>query len=809
MRLVLRVVLALLVVAALIGVVLAALRFLVVPQAFPQVEGAISLPGLSAPVEVYRDSMGIPHIYASSEHDLLMAQGFVHAQDRFWQMEFQRRVGSGRLSEVLGEAALPQDRYIRTVGWHRTAALEAEALEGRDRELLEAYAAGVNAYLETHPGSKGLEFTLLGLTGVDFDPEPWTPIDTLAWGKVLGWRLGGAATVELTRAHLAARLGTAALPVLMPAYDPDYPLIVSSSLSEASLGAVPESAYTPILPGDGYEVGSNNWVIGGERTTTGFPLLANDPHLGIQIPSLWYEIGLHCEPIGSDCGINVVGASLPGTPGILLGHNERIAWGLTNLGPDVVDFFVERLNPGNPNQYEYQGQWHDMQIVREEIVVAGQDRPEIVNVRITRHGPIINDVAGGTEDEWAYGWEPLAYSWTGLEPGTIIKSVLMLNRAQNWEEFREALRYWDVPGQNAVYADVDGNIGYQATGRVPIRASGNGSMPVPGWTSQFEWAGSVPYDQLPSLLNPPADYISTANNAVVGPDYPYFLSMDWNPGYRARRIVQLIEADASISLVDMQTIQRDSTPLYAEDILPHILAVTPEEPRLQAALDLLRSWDGRADRESAGAALFEALRVELLESTFQDELGAQLFSRALPYLSVALANLLGQPEQAVWFDDLRTTEVEDQEATILAALAAAVDYLSGTLGDKMNTWRWGDLHTATFENQSLGQSGIAPIEWIFNRGPVETDGTNGTVNNTAYDAARPFEVETTPSYRQIVDLGDFSNSLSIHTTGQSGHPFQPHYDDMIEMWRNLQYHPMLWTRSQVEAATESHLQLTP
>ncbi len=809
MRLILRVAVGLFIVAALIGVVLAALRFLVVPQAFPQVEGAINLPGLNAPVDVYRDSMGIPHIYASSEHDLLMAQGFVHAQDRFWQMEFQRRVGSGRLSEVLGEAALPQDRYIRTVGWHRTAALEAAALDGQDRELLEAYAAGVNAYLETHPGSKGLEFTILGLTGVEIDPQPWTPVDTLSWGKVLAWRLGGEETVELTRAHMSARLGAAALPVLMPAYDPDYPLIVDSPISEASLRAVPEAAYTPILPGDGFEVGSNSWVIGGERTTTGSPLLANDPHLGIQMPSIWYEIGLHCEPIGSECGINVVGASLPGTPGVVLGHNGQIAWGFTNLGPDVVDFFVERQNPDNPNQVEYQGQWNDIQIVREEIVVAGQDEPEIVNVRITRHGPIINDVAGGTEDEWAYGWEPLAFSWTGLEPGTIFKSLLMLNRAQNWDEFREALRYWDVPGQNAVYADVDGNIGYQATGEVPIRASGNGSMPVPGWTNQFEWVGIVPYDELPSVFNPPAGYISTANNAVVGPDYPYFLSMDWSPGYRARRIVELIEADNSISLVDMQTIQRDSTPLYAQDILHHILAVSPEEPRLQAALDLLRGWDGRADRESAGAALFEALRVELLEGTFEDELGEQLLSRARPWLIVALANLLGDPEQAAWFDDVRTTEVEDQEATIVAALARAVDFLSEELGDEMNSWRWGDLHTATFENQSLGQSGIAPIEWIFNRGPVETDGTIGTVNNTGYDFRHAFAVETTPSYRQIVDLGDFSNSLSIHTTGQSGHPFQPHYDDMIDLWRNLQYHSMLWARSQVEAAAEAHLQLTP
>jgi penicillin amidase len=808
-RLILRVVVGLLVLAALVGVALAAARFLVIPRAFPQVEGAHSLPGLTAPVDIYRDSMGIPHIYASSEHDLLMAQGFVHAQDRFWQMEFQRRIGSGRLSEVLGEAALPQDRYIRTVGWQRTAAIEAASLEPTERALLEAYAAGVNAYLETHPGSKGLEFTILGLTGVEIDPEPWTPLDTLTWGKVLAWRLGGEETVELIRAHIAARLGSSALPVLMPAYDPDYPLILGSMLSEPSLQAVPEAAYTPILPGDGLEIGSNNWVIGGDRTTTGTPLLANDPHLGIQMPSVWYEIGLHCEPVGTDCGINVVGASLPGTPGVVLGHNERIAWGLTNLGPDVVDFFVERQNPENPNQYEYQGEWLDMQLVREEIVVAGRGQPEIVNVRITRHGPIINDVVGGTVAEWAYGWEPLAFSWTGLEPGAIVKSVLLLNRAQNWDEFREALRFWDVPGQNAVYADVEGNIGYQATGRIPIRASGNGSMPVPGWTSQFEWVDTVPYEALPSAFNPPAGYISTANNAVVGPDYPYFLSMDWNPGYRARRIIELIEADESISLVDMQTIQRDSTPLYAQDILHHILAITPQEPRLQAAQDLLRSWDGRADRESAGAAMFEALRVELIKATFEDELGEQLLSRTRPYLIVTLANLLGQPERAAWFDDVRTTEVEDQQATILAALTAAVDYLSETLGDEMNAWRWGDLHTATFENQSLGQSGIAPIEWIFNRGPVETDGTIATVNNTGYDLGHPFVVDTTPSYRQIVDLGDFASSLSIHTTGQSGHPFHPHYDDMIEMWRNLQYHPMLWARAQVEAAAEAHLQLTP
>ncbi|MEK6588170.1 MAG: penicillin acylase family protein, partial [Chloroflexota bacterium] len=407
-----------------------------------------------------------------------------------------------------------------------------------------------------------------------------------------------------------------------------------------------------------------------------------------------------------------------------------------------------------------------------------------------------------------YGWEPLAFSWTALEPGTIFTSVLMLNHAQNWDEFREALRYWDVPGQNSVYADIEGNIGYQATGRVPIRASGNGSMPVPGWTGEYEWVDTIPYEQLPSVLNPSKGYISTANNAVVGPDYPYFLSMDWNPGYRARRIVELIEADDSISVADMQSIQRDSTPLYAQDVLHHFLAVQPNDPRLIQALDLLRSWDGRADRESAGAALFEALRVQLIDTTFEDELGEQLLDRMRGNVMVALSKLLNEPDSP-WFDDVRTSEIENREDTILAALQKAVDFLSDTLGSDLNTWRWGDLHAATFENQSLGQSGIAPIEWIFNRGPFETDGSVGTVNNTGYSLKDPFAVSSTPSYRQIVDLGDFSRSLSIHTTGQSGHPFHEHYDDMIDLWRNGQYHPMLWARPQVEAAAEAHLRLTP
>ncbi|MBM4466586.1 MAG: penicillin acylase family protein [Chloroflexi bacterium] len=792
----------------LVVIVAAGGGYFVTRHSFPTINGTIKVAGLQSQVEVYRDSWGIPHIYASNPHDLFFTQGYVHAQDRFWQMEFWRRIGSGRLAEILGESALDSDRFIRTVGWHRTAAQELELLDDEARAVLEAYAEGVNAYVSTHRGRLGLEFTILGLTGVKFDPEPWTPLNTLTWAKVMAWDLGGNMSDELLRAHVAARLGTPTVNAVVPPYPDDYPVIVPHPLAGATLEALPEAAFETHVLGMGDDLGSNSWVVAGSHTETGMPLLANDPHLGIQMPSIWYEIGLHCDPVGPGCPYNVVGASFASAPGVIIGHNDHIAWGVTNLGPDVQDLFIERVHHENPNQYEYQGQWLDMEIVREEIRVAGEEEPVVVNARLTRHGPIINDVVGGTEDDWAFGWQPLALSWTALQPGTLMRSVLLLGKATNWEEFREALSYWDVPSQNFVYADVEGNIGYQAPGRIPIRASGNGSMPAPGWTGEYEWVDYVPFDELPRAFNPPEGYIVTANNAVVGSDFPYFLGMDWAPGYRARRIVELIVANSSLSLADMQVMHGDSSPVYAQDILPYLLALSNDEPRLAEALDLLRAWDGRAARDSAGAALFEAFRLHLTDLTFGDELGEQLLRRARSTAGVALVALLAD-ETSPWFDDVTTPRVETRDEVLLQALEEAVEELTETLGRNMNRWRWGDLHTATFENQSLGQSGIGVVEAIFNRGPVPVDGTIATVNNTSYSPNHPYGVTVVPSYRQIVDLGDFTRSVSMHTTGQSGHPYHRHYGDMIDPWRNIEYHPMLWERADVHADAEGVLVLEP
>ena len=797
------------VIFAVIALAVAAFRFLVAPRAFPQVEGTLQLKGLDGQVDIYRDSFGIPHIYASTEHDLLMANGFVHAQDRFWQMEFQRRLSTGRLSEILGEIVLDVDRYFRTLGLHRAAAVEADNLEVQDLEELSAYAEGVNAYLETHSGPRGLEFTILGLQGTQIDPETWRPFHTLVTGKVLAWFLRSNSDQELARAHIAARLGTPAIEELMPAYDSEHPIIVPSALAETTLQSVPEIAFSRFPWAAGTGLGSNSAVVSGERTATGSPLLANDPHFGIQIPSIWYEIGLHCEPVGPDCGLNVVGASVVGIPGVLIGHNDRIAWGLTFLTGDHEDYFIERLNPEDPNQYEFRGEWLDMEIIREEIVVDGRDEPVIIDVRKTHHGPIINDIAAGVEQDWSYGWEPLAYSWTALEPGTIHKSLLRLNRAQNWDEFRDALQYWDVAGENVVYADVDGNIGYQATGRYPIRTRSDGTMPVPGWTGEFEWTEFIPYEELPSVFNPQEGYVATANNAVVGPDYPYLIGVDWDRGYRARRLVELLEADDSISVQDLQTIQRDSNSLYTQDILHHFLSLQPTDETQRKALDILRAWDGREDRESAGAAIFETLRLHLISNMFADELGDQLLGRASEQsLFIAARNFLNEPDSA-WFDNTNSSEVEDRDQILQLSLEDTVSELVEKLGNDPASWRWGDLHHASFESLTLGQSGIAPIEWIFNRGPVEVDGGLETLFRSRYDINEPFGVITLSSYLQIVDLGDLSRSLSMHTTGQSGHPFNKHYDDMIDPWRNHQYHSMLWTRDQVETGAESYLQLMP
>ena len=778
-------------------------------RGWPKVDGKTRLPGLLAPVEVLRDKMGVPHIYAENSHDLFFGQGYVHAQDRFWQMEFWRRIGAGRLSEILGESAVGNDRFIRTVGWRRAAEDDLAHLDEETSAALEAYAEGVNAYLEERDGRLGLEFTVLALNGVRYEPDPWTPVDTLTWAKVMAWDLGGNMDSELRRARLVSLLGVDKAADYDPLYPDDRPVIVPTEVSwrpdDADwLAELAQMAGQSGALGEGPWLGSNNWVVSGDRSDTGMPILVNDPHLGIQMPSIWYEVGLHCE---GRCPYDVVGFSFAGMPGVVVGHNARIAWGVTNVGPDVQDLYVEKINPNNPDQYQYRTNWLDMEVRYETIQVAGRDEPLVIKVRSTQHGPIVNDVLNGPDDDWAYGWQPVALRWTALELSTLANAVLAIDRAQDWGEFRTALQMWDVPSQNFVFADVDGNIGYQMPGRIPIRAQGDGTVPVPGWTGQYEWEGTIPFDELPFLFNPPQGWIVTANHAVVDSAYPYFISRDWAPGYRAQRIIDLLLAQESLSLEEMGEIQMDSYNYSASEVLPYLLALEPGDPEVQEALRQLANWDLQMVRDSNPAVIYAAFWAHLMENLFADELGARPGGGGWEMLTVR--NLLQEPDN-LWWDDVSTPDKKEARDVILQrSLADGVVWLQDTLGGKMADWQYGQIHTATFSNQSLGQSGIGLIESLFNRGPVPADGGSSIVNATSWSAQEPAVIRSVPSLRQIIDLSDLQNSLAVHTTGQSGHPYHPHYEDMIPMWQDGLFHTMHWERSAVEADAEGTLRLEP
>ncbi len=767
--------------------------YLFVRRTFPTVNGTIKVTGLYQPVTVIRDRWGVPHIYAENHHDLFFAQGYVHAQDRLWQLEFNRRIGSGTLSEILSEATLDTDKFLRTVGLRRAAEKDWEILDPEIRRLLQDYADGVNAFTKSHLDRLPLEFTLLG-----FEPEPWTPLDTLTWGKVMSWQLGGNWRTELLRAKLIAHLGEDKAQDLLPPYPDVGPFIIPPEAhSYADLGNPAMANLDPVarwLSADGPGIGSNNWVVAGSLTASGKPLLANDPHLGIQLPSIWYEIGLH----GGE--FDVVGVSFPGAPAVIIGHNARIAWGVTNLGPDVQDLYLEKLNPADPNQYEFMGRWEDLEIVTEEIAVKGQD-PVTIQVRLTRHGPLLNDVVDGLE-------QPTALRWTALDAIKLFQSVARINLAQDWESFRDALRYWDAPSQNFVYADIDGNIGYQSPGRIPIRAKGDGTVPVPGWTGEYEWAGYIPFDDLPFVYNPPTHFVVTANNKVVPDDYPYLLATEWSPGCRAQRITELLTAKAASAPLtpdDFRDIQADVYSLPGEFLAPFVLEISPENDLQKRALGQVREWDYVNSTDSPGAGVLAVFSQEIAQAIFADELGEELFDDYgghLPAIEAILADA-GSP----WLDDVTTSATETRQEIVQRAFAKTVDRLSDRFGNRPETWTWGRLHTATFVHDPLGQSGIGLLERLVNKGPFPMGGSGYTVNNTGYN--REFEQRTVASYRQIVDVSDWGNSRSQHTTGQSGQPMHKHYADMIQPWRAVEHHVMLFTREQVEAEQEAELILQP
>ena len=825
-------------------------------RALPQTSGTLHLRGLQQPVTVIRDVAGIAHIRADNIHDLFMAQGFVHAQERMWQMEVWRHIAAGRLSELFGESQLDTDRFIRTLGWAQATQRDLAAVTPETRTILDSYAEGVNAWLDQERDSLGLAFLVAGAK-----PEPWTPLDSLGWQKVQAWNLGSNMDEELFRYLADAQLGDPTrTDELFPPYREDAPVITPSEVDEAVTERAVGDRGSPLAgpvdagrveaetaaawrhlaevgaslsrlagldSGEGLVgsrgIGSNNWVVSPSMTTTGGAMLANDPHLGISMPSIWFMNGLHCTTVSEACPYDVAGVSFPGVPAVVLGHNARIAWGATNLGPDVQDLFIEQADPDDPSAYLLDGVSTPFEERVEEIRTAGG--PTYYHtVRSTVHGPVLNDVDGRLE-----GAPLMSLAWTAIrDTDRTLEAILGLNTAATFDEFRESLSVYGTPSQNFVYADVDGHIGYQFPGAIPIRdGDPTGDRPRAGYDGSSEWTGTIPFDELPWQIDPEGGTIVTANNAAVDAAYPYHVSSDWEPGYRAERIADQLFArsEDGLSFDDMTELQLDTAVPRAQDAATWLLSIEPTTDDGRIVLERILEWDGRCDVDSLGCAAWSMFEYRLHRDLFDDELGSLARDYVGSGPAWVLVNELVDDPEAAWWDDLTTSERETSKAIITRALDEAGSALSAAYGAPSG-WTWGRLHTATFQEQTIGMSGIGPLEWYFNDGPHPVAGAAGALNNSYYrfrraypdpldpdyvpvGVDRVFEVTNLPSMRFVIDMTDLDGARMVITTGQSGNPFDHHYNDLIEPWRTGETVPLPFTPAAIDAAAAQTLVLQP
>ncbi len=836
----------------------------------PQTSGTVQIPRLQNRANVLRDEWGVPHIYAETHEDLFVTLGYVHAQDRLWQMDVNRRTGHGQLAELFGAIALGSDRFARTMGFGRVVRREVELLEDAERAIIEAYVSGINTFIETHQRRLPVEYTFLR-----HEPRLWDIADVLIWSKVIALNLSGNWTTELLNAHMIASLGPERAQDFMTDYPEDHPITVPNGKGKAhshAVGTHASNTHTngtngtngtnhangrwplnvphgmPSLTNDGQ--GSNGWVVSGERSNSGKPLLANDPHLLLLLPSLWYEV--HLE--GGDYAVS--GVTFPGMPPVIIGHNAHIAWGITNGMTDVQDLYVERFDAANTMRYAWGDGWEDAELVREEIYVRGQSEPVVEEVRVTRHGPIVSAIAAPQDSPLApkngfFGVcnnQPvsmnestsenapiqdlqamdgnageryeLALRWTALEPGRVTQAALALNRARNWAEFRHALANWDSPVINFVYADTAGHYGYALAGHIPIRAKGDGLLPMPGWDGQYEWVGYIPNDELPATYDPPAGFVINSNNRITDDEYAYSASMqgNWFSGYRAARIQELLLAVPRHDVGSFGHIQQDTLSLPGLELARLLDGVPLYDPLEQQARDLLVAWNGYIHPESAASTIYTTMRYHLERRAFAElgdiryaQTGLDLFGtmpcasyldrRVLPDIMQRIAQAHMQDGHDPWLGEEHTWTALLQEC-----MAITVAELRSRLGNKPHTWHYGRIHKLMLRHPLGSIPGLAPL---FNRGTWPTGGDIDTVCMGYIPRDSTDAMHVAPSYRMICDTGDWDASVSILSSGQSGHPASRHYTDMVELWRSGKYHPMLWSRSRVEEHTIATLLLEP
>lgn len=853
-----------------VATVLLVAGLVTVRRPMPSYATDLTLPGLTGEVSVLRDNLGIPQVYADNAADLFYAQGYVHAQDRFFQMDVRRFVTAGRLSELVGEddAALVSDKVMRTLGLRRVAEQELPLLSPQTRNYLQSYADGVNAYIGSRsPSELSLGYTLL-VRGDISRIEPWTPVDSLTWLKAMAWDLRSNYRDELGRAiAFGAVPNLDQVNLLYPRYpsevnapilsgtptsaaaltralvssgqpsDPIPPVAVSAGAPPAELGQVDLAGIVsaldavPELFGRGAGVGSNAWVVSGARTESGAPLLANDPHLRPSQPGIWYQVGLHCTSVSATCPFDVAGFGFAGMPGVVVGHNQTVAWGMSNLNADTTDLFLEKVTG---DTYLVDGAQQSLASRRETIKVAGAD-DVVLSVRATGHGPLISgvladtarlgDVApvpdGSPNRSGGYG---VALQWTALTPGRTADAVFGVNAARTVEEFRSALRQFDSPAESVVFADTDGHIGYQAVGRVPTRSGpglgqADGTWPRLGWDSTWDWVGDVPYDQLPATMDPAEGFIVAANQQVSPQST---LSADWDYGYRAQRIRSMLQermaTGKGIASADLAAIQSDTYSYFASQVMVPVLLSAPpsdvdstssQQQFTADAVRLLNGWDGTQSTESPAAAYYNAVWATLIRRTF-DELPKSVAPNGDSRTTEVMRGLLNQPTNP-WWDDVTTpTIVETRDQIIVQALADARLELTASLGKDPQRWSWGNLHTLTPQPLLVSADSPALLRRVFNGDRLRLPGSNATVNVGSWSATSGgYQVTTVPTMRMVIDLADLDASTWVDSTGISGHPGSAHYGDQTATWARGGSYPWLFTRSRVQAAAEHTMLLTP
>ena len=771
-----------------ITVLVIGIRSYIYPD-IPVYSGTVSLKGLRDSVNIYTDEFGVPHVFAKTDEDLFFSAGYIAARERLFQMSMVALAVRGELASALGEEYISSDIYLRTWRIHTMAKQLADNMQPEERKILNAFCDGINTHIEEALEDLPVELKVLGIT-----PPLWRPSDVTGYARMMAHEMQSSWKSEIVYGAIADYFGNEKLSEIYPWGLPGKPTIADGVKPYFDEILHQEIKLRNLLGISFDHFGSNSWVLSGEKTKTGKPLLANDPHLGFSQPARWYEMHLKGGKY------NTSGVCIAGIPVPVIGNNESCAWGFTNSMVDDVDFFIETINPKDPNQYLHGEKWKNMKLVHETIPLKNGKDTTVV-VRLTHHGPVVSDIHPLLKSHKT----AVSMSWVGHRVTHEMSAFMKLNTMKSWEDFTDAVRNFGTPGQNIIYADTAGNIGWRPAVYIPIRKEGNSLIPRPGHDPNFDWRGIVPFEKMPFLYNPDRGYIATANNKTIGDEFPYYISGLWADPSRAERINDLIHPMKNATIQDMKTVQLDLVSLFAKDIIPYLTTskITFKDKEINKAIVTLKNWDGKQEESSPEALLFHSIVRALIKNIYGDELtllGENYFEAFLgiKYLYTRNLRTLLKNGRSSWFDDISTkNESETMNIIIKRSITEGVNEVFDKYGKVKNNWAWGKAHSLTHPHL-LGNIYILNKVFGFNVGPFLSGGSDKTVRAGGFSYANPYKQTAGASMRRIVDFDDLNVTQFILPTGQSGHPHSPHYKDQSQLYNRGKYKTTHFSESQIK-----------